>query len=295
MPTFTFPTPPDFKFWPTVASHGWCVLPPFSEDPDNRALERVQQLSDGRIVRLRIAEGTGALHITVEGLNTLTSNQQHEIAEVVSRCLQLESDLGSLYAVLRDYPQYHWIEQVGAGRMLASPTIFEDLAKTLMTTNTTWNMTKQMVRRVADLGDVSPDGLRAFPTPQQIASMSLDDLSEQVRAGYRNAYLHKLATAIAEERLDVESWRDTGLTSDELYKRLTSLKGFGPYAAGSMLKLLGHYDRLATDTECRAVYKTRYNNGVAATDNEIAAYYQPFGAWRGLVQWMDVMKESLLS
>jgi 3-methyladenine DNA glycosylase/8-oxoguanine DNA glycosylase len=295
MPTFTLPTPPDFKFWPTVTSHGWCILPPFHEDSDNHALERVQQLSNGRIVHLRIVEGADGLHVTVGGLDTLTPDQQHEIAGVLSRCLQMDSNLGSLYAALRDYPQYHWIEQIGAGRMLAAPTLFEDLSKTLMTTNTTWNMTKQMVGRMADLGDVSPEGLRAFPTPQRIAAMSLDMLSEQVRAGYRNAYLHELATAIAEGRLDVESWRDAGLTSDELYKRITSLKGFGPYAAGSMLKLLGHYDRLATDTECRAVYKTRYNNGVVATDKEIAAYYQPFGAWRGLVQWMDVMKESLLS
>jgi hypothetical protein len=79
-----------------------------------------------------------------------------------------------------------------------------------------------------------------------------------------------------------------------MYKQVKALKGFGPYAAGSMLKLLGYFDRLATDTECRAMYKARYNNGAAATDKEIAAYYEPFGAWRGLVQWMDVMKEDLV-
>lgn len=291
MPTFTLPTPPDFKFWPTVTSHGWCVLPPFSEDPDNRALERVQQLRDGHIVHLVIRDSADG--VTVSGLDS--PDQQPEIAEVLTRCLQLDADLSGLYTLLRDYPQYHWIEQVGAGRMLAAPTVWEDLAKTLMTTNTTWNMTKQMVSRLASLGDISPDGLRAFPTPERIAAMSLDTLSEQVRAGYRNAYLHELATHIAEGRLDVESWRPAGLTADEMYKRITSLKGFGPYAAGSLLKLLGHHDRLATDTECRAVYKSRYNNGQPATDKEIAAYYQPFGAWRGLVQWMDVMKEDLLS
>ncbi len=295
MPTMTIPTPPYFKFWPTVTSHGWCVLPPFGYHPQQRLLERIQQLSDGAIVRLLIGEGESGLHVVVEGVQVLTPEQSQEIAHIVRRCLNMDTDLSGLYALLRDYPQYHWIEQVGAGRMLASPTIWEDLVKTLMTTNTTWNMTKQMVRRVVELGDAYAEGQRAFPTPERLAAMSLEALSEQVRAGYRNAYLHALATHIAEGRLDVESWRDAGLTAEEMYRQIKALKGFGPYAAGSMLKLLGYFDQLATDTECRAVFKARYNNGAGAPDREIAAYYEPFGQWRGLVQWMDVMKESLVS
>jgi 3-methyladenine DNA glycosylase/8-oxoguanine DNA glycosylase len=99
---------------------------------------------------------------------------------------------------------------------------------------------------------------------------------------------------VAGGELDVESWRDPGLSSDELFKRVKALKGFGDYAAGSILKLLGHFDRLSTDTACRAVYK-EINNGVpAANDKEISAYYEPFGKWRGLVQWMDVMQEWLM-
>ena len=101
-----------------------------------------------------------------------------------------------------------------------------------------------------------------------------------------------LATRIANSDLEVESWRDPALSSDEAYKRLKSLKGFGDYAAGNMLRLLGHFDRLATDSVCRTVYKDRINKGLAAADDkEIAAYYQPFGAWCGLIQWMDVVED----
>jgi len=126
--------------------------------------------------------------------------------------------------------------------------------------------------------------------------MSAADLNAHVRAGYRGDYLHLLATRIAKGELEVESWRDADLPSDEVYKRIKSLKGFGDYAAGNMLRLLGHFDRLATDSACRTVYKDSINKGVAAADDkEIAAYYQPFGQWRGLVQWMDVMEDYLKS
>jgi 3-methyladenine DNA glycosylase/8-oxoguanine DNA glycosylase len=179
--------------------------------------------------------------------------------------------------------------------MLVSPTVWEDLAKTLLTTNTTWAMTKSMVARLAALGDPGPDDTRAFPEPTQIAAYEPDSLTQHVRAGYRGAYLHELATRIASGELAVEAWRDPALSSLEVYKALKQIKGFGDYAAGAMMRLLGRFDQLGLDSVCRAMYAQRYNAGVAATDREIAAYYEPFGIWRGLVVWLDVMKEDILS
>ncbi|MBZ0287830.1 MAG: 3-methyladenine DNA glycosylase [Anaerolineae bacterium] len=290
--TFIVQTPPAFRFWPTVRSHGWCDLGPFSSHVEARTLERVHQLGAGSVVRLILAgDKDEHIAVTVEGLdNGLSPAQKDELTHGLTNAFNLDRDLSDFYALVRQYPRYLWIEQKAAGRMLAAPTVWEDLAKTLLTTNTTWNMTKQMVARLNTLGEPDAPGGHAFPTPERIAAMTPDDLNAHVRAGYRGAYLHELAVRIANGDLDVESWRDPALASADLYKRVKSLKGFGDYAAGSILKLLGHFDRLATDTECRAVYK-EINNGVPAqNDAEIAAYYEPFGPWRGLVQWMDVME-----
>lgn len=288
-------TPPYFQFWPTVVGHGWCDLPPYRCDEDTHTLERLHELPDGSIVRLVLhaaAFTPGSLPVQVIGASDkFTSLQKDDIRRALRRALEIDRDLNGFYKMVRKHKRYKWIEKAGVGRMLASPTVWEDLVKTLMTTNTTWNMTKQMVGRVVTLGDVHPGGGHAFPTPQRIASLALDDLNTHIRAGYRGAYLHELATRLARGTLEVESWRDADVPSDELYKRIKGLKGFGDYAAGNMLRLLGHFDRLATDTECRAVYRDSINNGIAAKDDkEIAAYYEPFGTWRGLVQWMDVME-----
>ncbi|MBI5667253.1 MAG: 3-methyladenine DNA glycosylase [Chloroflexi bacterium] len=293
MMILTISTPPHFRFWATVSSHGWCMLPPFDYDDGARTLSRVQQLRDGRVVRLTLSEAPGGLAIAVEGAAP-SPDEQAEIIGAVNHMLNLDRDFSDFYAHISGHPRYGWIETVGAGRMLSSPTVWEDLTKTLLTTNTTWNMTIQMCRRLITLGDPYPAGGYAFPTPERLAAMNPDDLNAQVRAGYRGAYLHELANRIASGELDVESWRDPALPSADLYKRIKGLKGFGDYAAGSMLKLLGHFDRLATDTACRAVYRDRINGGnAAADDREIAAYYAPFGRWQGLVQWMDVMEDDL--
>src|SRR5262245_18242558 len=295
MTTFILETPSGYRFWPSVTGHGWCDLLPFDSDDSARTLRRIQQLSDGGVVRLVVcADENEQVQVSVEGVkDNFDLSHELEIRLALAYSLGLDRDLSDFYALVRQHPRYQWIEQKAAGRLLSTPTVWEDLAKTLLTTNTTWNMTKVMVGRLNALGESYSGGGNAFPTPERIAAMSLNDLNAQVRAGYRGAYLHELAMRIANGELDVKSWRDPEIPSADLYKRVKSLKGFGDYAAGSLLILLGHLDRLATDTECRAAYKIINDAVAAASDKEIAAYYEPFGKWRGLVQWMDAMRDNL--
>ena len=178
--------------------------------------------------------------------------------------------------------------------MLVSPTVWEDLAKTLLTTNTTWAMTKSMVARLVTLGDAAPDGgSHVFPEPERIAALDPETLNPHVRAGYRGAYLHELAARIAVRRAGRRSVARPGAAVADVYKALKRIKGFGDYAAGAMMRLLGRFDQLGLDSVCRTMYAQRYNGGSPAADREIAAYYEPFGIWRGLVVWMDVMREEI--
>jgi 3-methyladenine DNA glycosylase/8-oxoguanine DNA glycosylase len=303
MTRITVPTPPSFRFRPTLLSHGWCRLAPFAVDEAVTTLTRVERLADGTVVKLAVrglpaASGGETLEVDVEGLpDALTARRREEVTGVIRHLFHLELDLAPFYERLRGEPGYAWVERSGAGRLLRSPTVWEDLAKTLMTTNTTWGGTRGMVRRICALGDPFPgaedDDLHAFPTPEQVAALSPDDLAAGIRAGYRAPYLHELASAIAEGRLDVEAWAEGDLPAAELLARIRALKGFGPYAAGTVLKLLGGYAELALDSAARTMFSRRYRAGGEATDAEIRAHYERWGEWRGLVLWMDLLHEAL--
>lgn len=291
MTSFVLETPADFRYLPTLLSHGWCVLHPFGySEPDT--LHRVQQLSDGTITAFDVREISGVLTVTTH--ENVTPEQQQEIGAVMARVLSFDHDLTPFYAAVRDLPEYDWIAAAGAGRMLVSPTVWEDLAKTLLTTNTTWTMTKGMVARLVTLGTPAGRNRHVFPTPEQIAVYDPQTLNQQVRAGYRGAYLHELATAIASGQIDPETFRDPSLSSAEVYKALKRIKGFGDYAAGAMMRLLMRFDQLGLDSVCRTMYAKRFNGGSPASDREIAAYYDAFGEWRGLAVWMDVMREEIV-
>lgn len=298
MPDVRLAPPTGFQFRSTVLSHGWCVLDPFDYDEASGRVSRVQRLGDGSLVTLTLAAdgSSGAVDVRVEGVESpLTPSQQAEVEAVVGRILGFDQPIDGFHALARTRAGYDWVERAGAGRMLVSPTVWEDLAKTLLTTNTTWRMTRDMVARLVTLGDADSRGRHAFPTPAQVAALPPDALNAHVRAGYRGAYLHALALEIAEGRLDPERWRAPDLNGADVYREILALKGFGPYAAGAMMRLVGHFDELGLDSVCRATFRTLWNNGHAATDREIAAHYAPFGRWRGLAVWMDVMRDEILN
>jgi N-glycosylase/DNA lyase len=206
--------------------------------------------------------------------------------------LRLDDNMSEFYQLLQRDPDFDWIPTQGAGRLLRSPTVFEDLVKMICTTNCSWALTKNMVNGLVEhLGRESAEGERTFPTPKAMALMPLKFYVKEVRAGYRSSYLKQLADRVASGELEVEAWGTSSLPTVDLMKQIRGVMGVGPYAAENLLKLLGRYDGLALDSWTRAKFFTVRNNGRKATDKKIARYYSRYKEWRGLVLWCDVTRD----
>ena len=77
----------------------------------------------------------------------------------------------------------------GAGRLLRSPTVFEDVVKTICTTNCAWSATVRMTSALVDRARRRRrrDGRRAFPSPAAMAEAGEAFYRDVARAGYRGA------------------------------------------------------------------------------------------------------------
>ncbi len=287
--SFVLPAPAHFNFLATVHSHGWLQLPPFTWLPESERLEYVFESPSGVVARMWLMLEGRSLRVMQPDARR-AGDLQEEITDMARRMLELDRDLRPFYQFMRAQDGYDWLEERGRGRILTCPDAWENLAKILLTTNCNWAQTVQMCRRLCQLGAPHPTvpGLQAFPSPKRIAAMSFDELAESVRAGYRNAYLHELAEKIASGAVDPESWHK--LDSDELFRAVKSLKGFGDYAAATYTRLAGRYDRLAIDSTARAMFAARYKDGVKGSDQDIRDHYARFGDWRGLVLWQEIMR-----
>jgi 3-methyladenine DNA glycosylase/8-oxoguanine DNA glycosylase len=280
--------------WRTLVSHGVAALPPSELDEDARVLTVTVPIPRAKPRTIRIREGRrGTARIDVLG-PAPSERVIERLREVVAQMLNLDEDLSPLYAAATTDTELSWIVG-GAGRMFRSPTVFEDVVKTICTTNTTWSATERMVGAlVAQLGEESAGGFgRAFPTPAAMASADEAFYRDVVRAGYRGAYLKALALEVAAGALDLEELRTTGpdeLPDEEVAARLLALPGVGPYAAAHVMMLLGRHSRLILDSWTRPKY-ARLNGGRKAGDRQIERRFKRYGPHAGLAFWLHLTRD----
>jgi N-glycosylase/DNA lyase len=271
----------------TLLSHGVAELPPNVVAEDGSLLETVLPAGDGAWVVRVLADGAGWARVEVDD-----SAPAGELAPVIRHMLRLDENLSGFYARAVEDPELAWVAD-GAGRLLRSPTVFEDLIKTICTTNCTWAATMRMVSAlVAELGTAAVDapGRRTFPAPAVMADAGDDFYAGVAKAGYRGAYLRAIAADVAEESLDLEALNDPALPDALVTERLLALPGVGPYACAHMMMLLGRYRPLILDSWTRPTYR-RLTGRPRVTDKGIEKAFRRYRDFAGLAFWLTLTRD----
>ncbi len=275
---------PPFNFLSVVQSHGWIQLAPFRFDENSGSLYYVDRLADGRVVEYRITGSSNGVKVQTHSLNKV---EQNEVKEKVSWMLGLDQDFSSFYKAVSKEPKLRTAKKLARGRVLRSPTFFEDVVKTILTTNTLWAATKRMnLNLIASFGDPLADfDSKAFPTPDRIAASSDKVLRETVRVGYRAPALYELAVRVASGELNLESYKTSSLSTLDLRKELMKIKGVGPYAAANLLMILGRHDFIPIDLWALKVVSNEWYRGKPVTPKQVEKRFEKWGEYKGLAYW----------
>jgi N-glycosylase/DNA lyase len=181
--------------------------------------------------------------------------------------------------------------------MVQSPSVFEDLVKTICTTNCAWSATERMVGALVEhLGRRAPGAAahgaqgRAFPSPTAMAEAKESFYRDVARAGYRGAYLIAVARAVAAGELDLEALTDPALPDGEVEERLLALPGVGPYAAAHVMMTIGRHHRLILDSWTRPTYAKLVGKKTVA-DATIQRRFRRFGPYSGLAFWLFLTRD----
>jgi 3-methyladenine DNA glycosylase/8-oxoguanine DNA glycosylase len=279
--------PPAPFDWPLCLNgHGWIALAPHVFDEETARWRTALRLGSATVDAVARHDGA-AIRLTLTARRPLSKAQLAAARAQVRHMLRLDDDLTAFYHACRRAPSRRWVARRGGGRLLRSPTAFEDLMKLLFTTNVTWTATETMTTNLVEaLGSKAPSGARAFPTARQC----LQDESfyrDVVRCGYRAQAAIELAKAFVSGALDDDAFFAEP-DSDALWGRICGLRGFGPYAAGQMMRLCGHYQHLAIDSWCRARLAELDGADEPPSDQAIHARYEAAAPYQGLAMWCDL-------
>ena len=284
---------PPFNFLSVVNSHGWRQLAPFSYDESANVLAYVMRLSNGHVVDLKFHDAGEGVIVETEKLDAA---ERREVREKAAWIFGLDLDFTRFYSISRREPKLARAKKLALGRVLRSPTLFEDVIKTILTTNTLWTATKNMtLKLVNELGEpLVLSGIegkgealmkRAFPTPEAIAASSPEFLKEKIRVGYRASAIHQLAVRVASGAFDLESLKTSGMPTLELRKELLKINGVGPYAAANLLLILGRTDFIPIDSWALKLVSHEWYDTKPVTPKDVEKHFEDWGEFKGLAFW----------
>ena len=288
--------PPDDYVLPRdVCSYGYFLLAPNRWNPTNRTLTRPLDL-EGGVATVTISQrGAGAdpkrshtsghrwacagepLEVVAD--RRLTRGEAAEAKRLIGRMLALDGD--SLH-------EFHTLDKraraTGHGRLFRSPTLFEDVIKTVTRCNVAWTSTISMNQRLCEV--IHP----AFPSARQMARRRPSTLRARCSVGYRDKRMVELARLFVAGKVNEQWLADPAVPDAEVFKFLVGLPGLGPYSAANVMQLIGRYERLPIDTEtyrhARAVL------GMEGTDAKlhrlVEAHYAPFGRHKFRRYWFEL-------
>ncbi len=250
-------------------------------------LSRILDLADGP-ARLDVLQDDGVgKPLAIRADRGLSKPERAEAQRLLSRMLRLDEDHEHIREFHKLDPRW---KKSGRGRLMRSPTLFEDVIKTVTSCNVTWPSTVVMNIRLCEV--VGRGG--AFPSAKKLARTRAATLRARCRVGYRDARMIELAemflTSPAKGGID-QDWMEDPATSDEaLVEKLLSLPGIGPYAAANVMQLLGRYHRLPLDSE--SVRHGKKVMGLKGSDKQVmkrvGAHFAPFGKHAFRSYWFEL-------
>ena len=251
-----------------VHSHGWANLVPFEWDDNRKVLSRYEHL-DGKVIRLEVKQASGGASVSCASNVALTPKDKKVLRQRSSYMLGFDIELDEFIQRAKSLNRrIHHFARSGGARMLRSSTLFEDVVKTLFTTNASWAFTKQMCQRLVAESACQAGNSSFFPSPQMVRSLGLGVLTKKCRLGYRAQYLQNITDAFTQDSQALENG-----SPREVVERLSQVKGLGPYCANHIAILLGEYSRIPVDSEVRSYCK---EVGLSYKEERILKHYS---AW----------------
>jgi DNA-3-methyladenine glycosylase II len=221
--------------------------------------------------------------------NEKISNHDLKLTEgFISSLFNLPFDLTAFYGEVKKDPILSKLTHRFRGlKSPTTPTVFEALVDSIIEQQISLNVAHSIERNVIKtFGDtLTLDGhiYYAFPTPQQLACATLEQLRTCGLSMRKAEYIHGISKSIAEGELNLERFK-THADVEKIIKELCTIRGIGLWTAElTMLRGMNKLEALpADDLGLRRHIAHYYCNDRRISSEEARRIAERWGTWKGL-------------
>jgi DNA-3-methyladenine glycosylase II len=297
--TIITPVPPfDFSLSAVIFAAG---------DPQIRTYEngrfwQVLRLHNKLILVTISSRGTVSapeLSLEVRPNVELSAEDKKQIKEAVSKLFNLDFALTAFYEEVKaDAVLSVLTERLVGLKSPTTPTVFEALVDSIIEQQISLNVAHRLEQTViktfgATLA-LNAEVYYAFPTPENLATATVEQLRACGLSMRKAEYIHGIATAIVEGELELEHFK-TYADAEEIIKDLCTVRGIGRWTAElTMLRSMQRLEALpADDLGLRRHIAHYYCHDRPITGAEARRIAAGWGRWKGLAGFYLIVASRL--
>lgn len=259
--------------------------------------ERVAERIDGKVLRkglvwhgcpaclsLRFSGSGVAVELAIDG--GVDPDSRESMKKMARRMLGLTQRIELFERAYTAHPQIGRLIERNAGlRVPLAPTPFEALSWAIIGQQISVGAAVSVRRKLIQaVGLRHCSGLRCFPEPRQIASMSENQLRQAGFSRAKAATLITLSQCIEQGTLPLTEWLEAPL-EEQIRARLLVIRGIGPWTVNyALLRGFGCLDgSLHGDVAVRRNLQLLLGKADKVGQDEAEEWLQEFSPWRALV------------
>jgi DNA-3-methyladenine glycosylase II len=264
------------KFWQVIRVNGKLTLV---------ALE-----SDGTVDKPKLA-------VELKSDREITGQDKKTAGEKVTALFSLDLDLKPFYkTVKKDAIMAHLTQELWGLKNPTTPTVFEALVDSIVEQQISLKVANsletKLIKKFGATLDLDGEIYYAYPTPQRLASVSIEEFRQCGLSFRKGEYIKEASTLIAEGKLDLEKLKNYE-SSDRIIRELDDVRGVGVWTAElTMLRGMKRLDALpADDLGLRRVISRYYRGEQKISSAEARRVAEAWGEWKGLAAYYLVVAD----
>jgi DNA-3-methyladenine glycosylase II len=291
------------------------ALPPFRFDLNAEIFangdKQIRNYEDGKFWQVIRVNGK-LLLTTVEAAGTvdepkvsvkmksnreITAEDAKKAEKTVNALFSLDLDLKPFYETVKhDKIMAQLTRKLWGLKIPTTPTVFEALVDSVVEQQISLkvanSLENRIIKKFGESLDLDGATYFAYPTPQQLASVSIEELRQCGLSVRKGEYIKEASMLIAEGKLNLEKLKNRE-SSEQIIGELDQIRGIGVWTAElTILRGMQRLDVLpADDLGLRRVISRYFHGGKVISSAEARQIAESWGEWKGLAAYYLVVAD----